>query len=206
MKKVLLTFFLIKSILLMAQKDSASHIYFGISAAPIETVFHTVVVENADCRGVLTEGNYHTDFNIASGAMFFISFDHFFDISFGVMRDILPYYRCVNIDGIFTREKFNYYRYPVNIKYSIYKPKSVQFFAQIGYRFFERGDYVVLEGLGYFGIGATYNQKHKIWFSPYINFSVQKRNISDKVKIFPSSALGFSFSYSLFRINNHDKK
>ena len=192
----------------MAQQDSASHIYFGISVIPVAPIFHTIedtswyytrFSPGGSQYQTLARKHFLPTYNIASGAMFFVSFSHFLDMSVGVMRDLIPYNHYTYIDGKKSKEKYYYYRGPVNIKLSIFRSKSINFFAQTGLRI---PDSFILEGLSYFGVGALHTIKDRLSLSASCDFcfyrakeaSTWSSNFKEN-KIFPSAILAFNFSY-----------
>jgi hypothetical protein len=214
---VTLLFFCVSTV--FSQKDSISHIYFGVTVIPIAPVFHTLEDTtwyvrkyvggpggNGDYYNIKSKTNHKTSCNIASGVMVFISFNHFLGISLGVIRDVLSHHQSVVYgDSIITNKKFNYYRIPVNINFSFSNSNPIRFFVRSGYNIFGK-DNRVYEGTGHFGIGASYNLKNRILMSSSIDFSTKKINIADKVTLFPSCLLELSISYSIFQTSNYFKK
>lgn len=187
----------------MAQKDSISRIYCGITIVPIAPVYHTVedaewYVTRYSPGGAkyeeLAKRTFREDYNIAVGAILFISFNNYFNISFGVLRDLMPYKYQRYLDGIGTENKFYYYRYPINIRFSIFQSKRMQFFLQTGIQI--RNDRIY-EGLGSLGLGLTYPINNKFSLSSNLDFSLHKELISGVSKTFPSFKGAISCSYKI---------
>ena len=217
MKKILLMFFLIKSIFLMAQKDSISHIYFGISAIPIAPIFHFVedttwyitrYSPGGSIGGELIKTHSRPDFNLSSGYMLFVSFNHFFDLSSGWLVDLKPYEHYDYTNNNKTKSKNITFRYPINLRFSIFKPRILQYHIQCGITYLHVGTIYydqkeIYEGLGHGGVGLSL-MRHNFSLNGDVDFSFYKVRTfagnSNLVsgKVFTSAMLTFSFSYSIF--------
>ncbi len=202
MKFFLLISFLISSSMSIAQKDSTSHIYLGISA-PFTLIHHTA--EDAEWYVTkfspggseyqeLAKRSFSKGLNIASGGKFFISFDNIFDISIGAYRDLIPYEYQKYLDGVATQKKFNYYRFTLNFTLAVLRLKTVRIFTYAG---IQNRNSKILEGLGYFGMGASFPVTKKVSLNAHVDFGGHKELTGGENKFFCTIREAISISYKI---------